>query len=523
MIRKLAGALLGATLPMFLIAGCPATPTDTSASSDQSDLLTASNRLASAVAGLVDGAATTTTTSSSPVSSSADAANNAAEDSPLAAPDADALLAEPVGFDAIDVSEDEIAGDVAYSRDGDARFRHGGLAGRFLNERPHSNSDTSPGMFRGDWFNAVGEVTGHVEGHYHPIRPADLPPGIVGGGEFEGRLTWLDGRPGGMLRGHYGHERDARGRFIGRWFNGDGELIGALRGHWDDVPGTDGGVFAGRWGAYNVCDESDSLSSDPAIAEVDSLDFAGLDAMAQAAADELLAAGTDDAGAIDTIDAQIDVALSREDGMPPCGDPGRPHGFLYGRHWRERPNPDMPRRPHGRFAGNWANADREIVAHIAGEWIAREPMGGDGEPLVSDDGADSAGLSDAAPLDELLIPGQPADGDGTLESRPPGRAHVLGLFRGAIIGRGDEVRGYLRGAFGRSAHGVMVFRGQFFGRDEQPLGEVRGRWDTNGERPGGPFFGMWIAGQMGDGDPLVSTDADSTADAEALGETLVTP
>lgn len=508
MFARLACALLGAALPTLLLAGCPTTPqagvtdaTQTPEAISKPDELNQQQ---------VFDALSMLSTSAPSGASSASATFPDAMIDAIEAPAQSASEFNAVGFDAIEISEEEIAADVATSRGGRRPFRHGGLAGRFLNDRPGGSSNNSAGQFRGEWFNAAGEVIAHLNGVYQPLRPDELPPGIVGGGLFEGRLMSVEGRPEGVLRGHYGHGRNSRGAFVGRWLDVEGHMIGALRGFWRDVPESGGGVFAGRWGAYRICDEADSLIDDPSI------DEQGLDALALNA----LLQPADAAGAITLevspqIDEQSDMRLLPEGSTAPCVEPGTPHGFLLGRHWPLRPDPDQPRRPRGGFAGDWVGADRELSARVIGRWIARATDGDDGGvPLMSDDDAATAGAGLFAPAGAGLTPSDDGiDGLGASPADGPQRGRVLGHFQGVIVGGDEQVRGYVSGAFGVSAHGAQVFRGQFLNADERPLGHIRGRWAQNPNRPGGPIFGVWIADDAGAGDPRIEGSGDDAAAA----------
>lgn len=371
--------------------------------------------------------------------------------------------AEAVPFDAIDLDPNDVIGDTLV-RGGLIRS-HGGLAGRFVNDDPNANSDEVGGEFHGRWFSAEGEVRGVVRGEFRPATPDNLPPGLAGGGVFNGRYIDSDGHFRGFLRGRYGHREGARGFFFGRWLDRNHRLVGVVKGHWDEEPGAGGGMFRGRWAAFNICDEAASMpESDLENLSPDTVDaVAGLTltdaALTQAEGVDI--APADDVEILDETDVGADV-----DG--PCINPDAPYGFLRGWYRPVRPqddpndpgdpnDPNAPGPRHGVMRGHWYSVSGRIGGRLLGRWVA---------------------------IDE-----EPGDGP-----------RVLGHFNAHYLSRSGEIRGSIHGAYGVSEHGLRIFRGRYFDADGEPLGAMAGRWGAAPNRPGGPFFGMWVGVDFGDGE-----------------------
>jgi len=329
---------------------------------------------------------------------------------------------------------------------------------------------------------------------------------------FRGKYIDLEGHFRGFLRGHYGHAPDGRGQFYGRWFDRHHRLMGILMGHWNDDPATDGGTFAGRWAAFDICAEADSL---PEV-QFDEGDFGGLDA-----SDEVLEPGEPMDPSEPGIQDEPDL---RNNAVPPCIDPDLPYGFLRGRHMpypppedgialpddgtvppddgtvppdgvRPPPRPGIdgpgprpgqlgppPRpntedrppviRPGGRFRGRWRDHTGSVVGHLKGHY----------EPVMQ-------AMPDGEPIDEQ------ASEDVT---PPPHRARVMGVFYGKYVDTTGRFRGFLRGRYGRGFHGLGVFRGHYYDADGQEMGVLRGRWANDPHKPGGPFFGFWNGQNLAD-------------------------
>ena len=309
---------------------------------------------------------------------------------------------------------------------------HGRLRGKYLHDLPDGTSDTTGGVFRGRWLAANGEERGVLRGEYWPFEPGQAPLGLLGGGVFHGKYIDADGEFRGVLRGRYGHGLAGRRLFFGHWIDAGGQLVGVLKGHWRDEPGTGGGRFWGRWAAFNLCDETDSL---PPVTFEEG-DFGGF-----TETDEDLGTLGDDGGDV-VIEEQADVVVA--DG-PPCIDPNTPHGFLHGWH-REWADPNATG---GWLYGRWRSADGRLIGYLIGRY-------------------------------ELLPPATEETG-----------AQAEGKFYGKYVSLTGHFHGFIRGAYGRTEHKLDVFRGQYFGAAGVLKGELRGRWADLANRPGGPFFGVW--------------------------------
>ncbi len=344
---------------------------------------------------------------------------------------------------------------------GSAPPLHGRLVGRFWNDQPDSDSGSSPGVFRGQWFDADGRLSGYIRGHYRPAPADELPDGLAAGGIFRGRYVDLDGRFRGFIFGRYGRDAgDEQGMFAGRWVGRDGRELGELRGRWIDDPQANGGTFGGRWAAFDVCNESDDLPlSDPnALAARD----AGADDLA-ADLGELMAFADQIADPNDVpeddfpLDSVGDPELENPDHLP-CVDLSGPFGVLRGVWESYDPNDPLVPNPNadGIMFGRWRNIHGGETGGIIGLWAYD----------------DASGSPDAAAHD--------APGSG-------------GRFFAYIIDDSGAELGWVRGHFGRSARGLGVFRGEMFDVSSgQRVGAMRGRWITSGDGHG-DIVGIWSA------------------------------
>jgi hypothetical protein len=341
---------------------------------------------------------------------------------------------DPVAFAADDVDaasfDVPIADAVGAAADGP--IAHGRIYGHYWHDVPDATSDTSGGLFRGRWLAADGSPRGVLRGEYEPLEPEWLPPDLAGGGVFRGKFIDLNGEFRGVIRGRYGHLPGGRNLFFGHWIDADNGLVGVLKGHWKDVPEVNGGRFGGRWAAFNLCGEVDSL---PEVL-FEQNDFGGF-----TPTDETVDLTGDEVGSV-VVAEQADVINAAG---PPCIDPNLPRGFLHGRH---KPVQD-PGAVGGFFRGRWRSAGGLEVGVLFGRW-------------------------------EPVPPSETSEG-----------AAVAGKFYGKYVSVDGIFRGFVRGVYGKSAHQLDVFRGQYFGAAGVLKGELRGRWVNLPDRPAGPFFGVW--------------------------------
>jgi len=328
----------------------------------------------------------------------------------------------------------------------DGPVARGTLAGHFINDRPDSDSAHSSGVFRGQWLDSAGGVVGVVRGEYRPVRPENLPDGLVGGGRLHGRIIDPDGRFAGAVRGHYGLTAEGRSFFAGRWEGRLGRLIGRFWGLWLDDPNVNGGTFAGRWVAFNLCDEIATLPEYP----FESGDFGGLEP-ADEAAPAALPVPAEIATPDDTeLPAELNLIDGPQNDWPDCIDPNAARGTLRGWHAPYRD----PEQLGGTLFAHWRNANGRIVGALVGRY----------EP-------------------------------------PPDDQRLNGVFYGKYVDLTGRFRGFARGAYGRSNNGVGVFRGRYFNRAGEVKGVMLGHWADHPRRPGGPFVGFW-AGR----DPFANGD-----------------
>ena len=358
----------------------------------------------------------------------------------------------------IELSEESILSD-ATTPEGEPPAAYGPLAGRFWNDVPDLTSDESGGIFRGRWMANDGRPLGVLRGEYHPHRANEMPDGLAGGGVFHGKYIDNAGHFRGVLRGRYGHGPDGRGLFFGRWFDRHERLVGILKGHWRDEPDTQGGSFAGHWVAFNLCDEVATL---PEL-EFEDNDFGGYDT-----SDVALAGIAYDL--IDETSLTSEPDVLNTDG-PPCIDPNLPFGWLRGRY---RPGPPEgedpnlpppleakdPNLPGGVFHGHWHGMNYAVTGKLFGHYEPRPPD----------------------PNEVVFIPGE----------EPPPEGWIHGVFYGKYVGQDGTFRGFLRGVYGRSVHGLGVFHGHYFDGSGMEKGVLLGRWAHTPHRPGGPFFGVWF-------------------------------
>ncbi|MCH8806093.1 MAG: hypothetical protein IH986_08395 [Planctomycetes bacterium] len=426
--------------------------------------------------------------------------------------------------DDIEVSDQE-AVDEGATPDGGRPTAIGGLAGRFRNDEPDSSSDTSPGVFRGRWFDGDDNPRGVVRGVYRPMPPESLPKELIGGGKFHGKIIGPEGRFLGRLRGRYGHARDGSGMFYGRWFDRHDRLIGALKGYWRDEEGQNGGRFAGRWTAFSVCAESDSL---PEV-DFEKGDFGGVDdADVELESDELL--DTDDVDLMDEPD--VELADEREKS---CFAPAHVRGLVRGRHmpFEADAESDAEAEEGGWVRARMYDADGEPVGAIIGRWESKRGRGPDGRDEDADEDEreendeHEADTEDADDRDDLDADDendeQAGDADEIKHPRDRrknrGKSRVNGVFYGKYVDLEGNFRGFVRGVWGKGHHGVGAFHGRYFSGNGEEKGVLRGRWDNHPEQPGGPMFGVWFGLDFApDADPSQDTTDDEEMAAEDEAE-----
>lgn len=346
----------------------------------------------------------------------------------------------------IDVSTESIARDVGRSGARLDPAATGGVRGRWIPERDNDDPDRVGGIIRGAWFNHENVVVGVLRGVYIPLDPAHLPKGLAGGGLIRARIIDVDGQFRGLLRGRYGRTAAGRHLLAGRWFDRYQRLVGVVRGSWRNVDDMPGGVFAGRWAAFSVCLEAESM---PEV-RFNTDDFGGLPTTGESTLPSNEETDPDEV----SFDQDSAVgALAGDD----CVSVDGPSGFLRGWHL-PRPIDDdgdgQPDRLGGVFRAHWRAAGGGIEGVVLGRYVARD-----------DDRAASG-------------------------EEPPG-PRVRGRFYGRILNTDGELIGYVRGYYGRGRFGVGVFLGQYFDAEKQPEGVLRGRWDDAPDRPGGPLLGVW--------------------------------
>jgi hypothetical protein len=358
---------------------------------------------------------------------------NAAEQARLAA----ALAVPPV-------TENSILADVSVP---DATSQNGliaavgRLAAILTAAGPTPDHPDQAGVFAGAWVQRDGAPLGTISGWYSQAAPSSPPPGFVEVGQFQGQYFDAAGVLRGVLTGRWGRTPQGRAFFRGLWRDDQNELVGVLKGRWNLPPGAADGTLAGRWAAFNLCDEADSL---PAF------DFAPGDTGGQTAGSESVAdLNTYDTDATAIAD-ELDVVLENG-GL--CLDRSRPYGFLRGAYRPFEPNAPVDPNVLANFDGVvrclWRNSAGEVVGALLGRYAAL-----------------------AAPI----------------ESK--GRA-ALGRFHGKYVDTQGQFIGFVRGVYGRSANGLGVFRAKYFDENENELGWLAGRWRVGAGQPGGPIFGLW--------------------------------
>lgn len=366
--------------------------------------------------------------------------------------------------DEVDFPEDPVFSAVG-PPPGSAPPVHGRLVGRFWNDQPDSDSGSSPGVFRGQWFDANGQLGGYIRGRYRPAPADELPDGLAAGGVFRGRYVDLAGRFRGFIFGRYGRDADAeQGMFAGRWVGRDGQELGELRGRWIDDPQANGGTFGGRWAAFDVCNESGDLPlSNPnaqAAQDAGSDDLAADEAELEAFVDEV--ADPNDVPEADfPLDEIEDPELENPDRLP-CVDLSGPHGVVRGVWESFDPNdPNVPNpNADGIMHGRWRDVNGGNTGRIVGLWAYD----------------DASGSPDAAAQDA---------------------PELRGRFFAHVIDDNGELLGSIRGRFGRSPRGLGVFRGRMFDLFGNHVGGMRGRWIGN-DQGDGHFIGIWNAPDVED-------------------------
>lgn len=352
---------------------------------------------------------------------------------------ADALAAE-----GLDVPVASILAEVTGAATG-VPIEHGRLGGQFVCDDPNSDSYSSAGSFAGRWVGADGQEICTIEGRFEPLPPDEVPPLLAGAGVFEGRLLDPNGVEQGILRGRYGHRAEGPGRFFGRWFDVDEHLRGVLKGFWHDLAGTGGGKFAGRWAAFNICEEVATL---PAF-EFEPGDVGGLDELEIEAGLPVVVAGAGLEAAVDADGLGVRGALPDE---PPCIDPNTPHGYVGGRYRPHDPN-DPNALGDGILRGRWRGPAGHMLGFVRGYYEAIDQETEDGP-------------------------------------------HVMGRFYAKYTAADGTLLGYVRAAYGRGLHGVGVFRGEYLDLNKEKRGEVQGRWRHVLGRPGGAWRGVWYGAEL---------------------------
>jgi len=368
-----------------------------------------------------------------------------------------------VSPDQVDFPEDPVFSAVG-PPPGSAPPLHGRLVGRFWNDQPDSDSGSSPGIFRGQWFDANGQLAGYIRGRYQPAPADELPAGLAAGGLFRGRYVDLDGRFRGFIFGRYGRDAGAeQGMFAGRWVGRDGQELGELRGRWIDDPQANGGMFGGRWAAFDVCNESNDLPLNDPNAQA-AHDAGGDDLSADAGEIEAFVDVIADPNDVPQGDFPLDEIEDPELENPdhlPCVDLSGPHGVVRGVWEPFDPNdPNVPNpNADGVMHGRWRDVNGGYTGRIVGLWAYDAPPASDGS---------SGSAAHDAPGD------------------------LRGRFFAHVIDDNGELLGSIRGRFGRSPRGLGVFRGEMFDLSGKRVGAMRGRWLGN-DQGSGHFVGIWNA------------------------------
>ncbi len=306
-----------------------------------------------------------------------------------------------------------------------------------------NNDPNAAGPIVGTWLAADGTATGHVVGHYHPTTPSNLPPGIVAGGVFHGRILNDANELIGHFRGRYGNGPNRPALFFGRWFSAADQLVGVLKGHWRTLPDVPGGQLFGRWAAFDLCNEIETLPAYP----FDAGDVGGYEA-----ADSPLPFSA-------TRPEPVAVAapLEATDGNEwPCLDPNEPRGLFRGFYHPHDPNAGEPV-PGGILRARWMTLGGRVVGHLFGHY----------EPFADP------------------------------EQDDPNAGQLLGRFYGRYLGPDGTFRGFVRGVYGTSSNGVGLLRGEYLDADTVPQGALLGRWRFAPQHVGGPLGGFWYGTDAG--------------------------
>jgi hypothetical protein len=340
----------------------------------------------------------------------------------------------------------------------------GALEGRFFPHRGHldpnridpnlidPNLPAHPprgGEFHGRWYYESSETPGSFHGRYRNLPPEVLPEGLVAGGVFRGVYLGSNGHLRGFLNGRFGENEAGEGHFVGRWVDGHSHTIGGLHGRWQDDPNAAGGVIVGDWVQFDLCAEVDSL---PAF-NFDPNDLGGLDSSdVMLPMDPYSREASDDAAA-EELPAEI------------CGrTPDALFGGFYQHHGRDPNDPNADPLPGERLRARWHTPDGQHLA-LFGHYRPLRPMD---------------------PNDPNANPIDPNDPNNSLA---PPRPMLLGVYYGILVDHLGETAGFIRGAYGLSAHHVGVMRGEWLDADGVQIGVLRGHWLPTPRHRGGPFRG----------------------------------
>lgn len=339
------------------------------------------------------------------------------------------------------VSEAAIGQDVSTAKTATRRglvAAHGRLAALF-SETPPAENPEAAGSFEGMWISSSSEPMGTIAGDYTREEGPGAPFGFAFFGTFAGQYFDLDGEFQGVITGRYGVTPAGRGYFVGQWRDESGELVGALRGRWrDSAESTDDGALAGRWAAFNLCEEAATL---PEV-QFETGDTGGLTSSAETISDT---------ASIDTesepVTDEPDL-LYAGDGL--CLDRSQPYGFMRGRY-----GPATGGLSNGAEGGRvrclWRDSSGAVIGYLLGRY----------EPEVSG-------------LDEF-----------------DRGARVGGTFYAKYVDQNGRFIGFVRGTYGRSENGLGVFEATYFDQNDVELGWLVGRWRIGLGRVGGPVFGLW--------------------------------
>lgn len=409
--------------------------------------------------------------------------------------------------------------------------KHGTYSGTFGSDE----DDKGRGVFRGTFFDPNGAVVAVMRGFSVAIAGDSARRDFVKAGVFRGKVIAPNGRFLGFVHGRFGALEGGPSLMYGIIRDRFHRFFGVMKGQWVSEAEGKGGSFSGQWAQLDVCFEVNSLPDYP----FEEGDFGGLNG-SDASGD-----GTHDSGAIQShrsIETETrermelddtefrDDTLARRDGkLPVCVDPEKPHGFIGGwyvgglRSGRKESECEVPDAS-SLFFGLWRSGYHRVHGFLQGYTtvVSSEAHGGGGG--AGKDPAENASKRMTGP-NVGVVPTRAAapkspKGAGPMRSgQDEGEVH--GVFYGRIFDPQRNVIGYMRGAYGRSVHGVPVFRGQYFGADGAPKGALGGRWGNHPRKPGGPFFGLWSGEDLFPNEPQGvpgDSDGDGSADENTHDE-----